>query len=66
MKSSLMIGGHVRAVMQKDLSSIREAVSTPDTTIQNNMMTTVGTGTKEGRQTPNQSMRRKMTETMAR
>eukprot|EP00972_Heterocapsa_arctica_P037868 5574181-Heterocapsa_arctica.AAC.1 len=59
-----MSGGHVRTVMQKDLSSIRKTVSTPDANMQNNMMTTVGTGTKGERQTQKQSMTRQMTETM--
>eukprot|EP00972_Heterocapsa_arctica_P038150 5617393-Heterocapsa_arctica.AAC.1 len=66
MKSSLMLGGHVRTVKQKELSSIRGTVSTPDTTIQTKMVTIVDTGTKEGRQKSKHSMRRTMTEALAR
>eukprot|EP00972_Heterocapsa_arctica_P053544 7886017-Heterocapsa_arctica.AAC.1 len=48
--------------MQKDLSSIREAVSNLDTTIQKKITMTVDTGTTEGRQKPKHIVRRSMTE----
>eukprot|EP00972_Heterocapsa_arctica_P035899 5281162-Heterocapsa_arctica.AAC.1 len=64
MKSSLMSGGHARTVTQKDLNSIRGAVSILDATMPNMMTITVDTGTKEGRQKAKHIMRRSMTEAM--